>query len=503
MKRQQVLLINPTVVKRAHARFPLSLLTLSATLADRYAVRIIDGNLDRDFVATARKAVAGGTYCAVGVSVMGGPQLRPAIEVSRAIRAASPATPVIWGGYFPTLYPEAAANADYVDYVLRGPVEQSLLELLGNLDPRHPLAFAAIDGLSRRQDGSILHNPLRRRVATRPEGLLPYHLLGDPRKYLGRTFLGNRTAVHQAATGCRFRCTFCGVAAMFRGATTLSDGATLERDLRYLKEVVGADSIHYMDNNFFDREVDMMPMLEVQARMELPWWCFARADAMLNLSSRSWDLIRKSRLRMAYIGAESPSDATLRDLRKGTRCNQTIDVVRLCRAHGVVPELSFMVAPPQDPEGETERTFEFIRQIKKISPEAEIVVYVYTPIPGGAALGGALPTRSGIELLDVNGDPVVFPATPEEWALPQWVAYACHADAPWLTERLRSRIRDFVTVLSCRFPTTQDIRSPSWAKAALRHVASARYSLRRYDRPWELHLSQRLVRLADPRATSL
>ena len=40
-----------------------------------------------------------------------------------------------------------------------------------------------------------------------------------------------------------------------------------------------------------------------------------------------------------------------------------------------------MVAPPEDPEGETERTFDFIRQVKRVNPQAEIIVYVYTPLP--------------------------------------------------------------------------------------------------------------------------
>ena len=84
---------------------------------------------------------------------------------------------------------------------------------------------------------------------------------------------------------------------------------------------------------------------------------------------------------MAYIGAESPSDWLLHDIRKGTRADQTLAAVELCRSHGVVPELSFMVAPPQDPEGETERTFEFIRQIKRMHPATEVMIYIYTPLP--------------------------------------------------------------------------------------------------------------------------
>ena len=154
---------------------------------------------------------------------------------------------------------------------------------------------------------------------------------------------------------------------MFGGATRLPPAARLERDLKWLRDGLGADSIQYFDHNFFDREADMAPLLEVMARYELPWWCYARADALLNLSASSWSLVRKSRLRMAYIGAESPNDAMLKSIRKGTRSDQTLAVAELCRIQGVIPELSFMVGNPDDPEGETERTFEFIRQVKRVN----------------------------------------------------------------------------------------------------------------------------------------
>ncbi len=125
----------------------------------------------------------------------------------------------------------------------------------------------------------------------------------------------------------------------------------------------------------------MAPLLEILAKLEVSWWCYARSDAMLNLSERSWALIRKSRMRMAYIGAESPSDWLLHDIRKGTRPDQTLAAIEACLGHGVIPELSFMVAPPRDPEGETEKTFEFIRLIKRRYPETEVMIYIYTPLP--------------------------------------------------------------------------------------------------------------------------
>jgi anaerobic magnesium-protoporphyrin IX monomethyl ester cyclase len=500
---RRLLLINPAITSRRGARFPLSLLALAASLEPAYACRIIDGNIDPDYLDTIRRTLSQQRFDAVGVSVMGGPQVRTAIDTSLAVRAAAPATPIIWGGYFPTLYRHAALNAPYVDYAVRGPGEETFGELLAAIGAGAGEALASIDGITWKRRGEIVINRDRRLTDRRSPELLPYESLGDPRAYLARTFLGQRTAAHQAALGCRFRCTFCGVAGMFHGTTALPPALRLERDLRWLRDRLGADSIQYFDHNFFDREADMIPLLQVLARVQMPWWCYARADALLGLSEQSWRLVRASRLRMAYIGAESPNDALLKSIRKGTRSDQTMAVAELCRRHGVIPELSFMVAPPTDPEGETERTFEFIRAIKRVNPAAEIIVYIYTPLPAESLPANARLGAAATPLLDLAGEPVRFPRTPEGWTERRWVDYACHADAPWVSERLRRRIRNFVTVLGCRFPTVQDVRTGSWTKSTLSALASWRYRLRRYDRPWELDLSKRLIRLTDPRVTGI
>ncbi len=499
----QTLLINPTITSRHSARFPLALLNLAAALDRSGGSRIIDGNVDRDFVDQTLRAMRQGAFDAVGVSVMGGPQVAPAIAVSTAIREHFPAVPIIWGGYFPTLHTDAALAAPYVDYAIRGQGDESLPELVAALSGAAQPELAKIGGLSWKSGGVAVHNPNRRFALGDSELVLPYDKLGDPRRYLARTYLGHRTVAHQAAIGCRFRCTFCGVAAMFGGMTALPDAARLERELSYLKYGLGADSVQFFDNNFFDREQDMIPLLEVMARLEMPWWCFARSDALLKLSESTWKLVRKSRLRMAYIGAESPNPQMLKEIRKGTRPDQTREVTELCQRHGVIPELSFMVAPPQNTEEETEHTFEFIRELKRINPQTEIVVYVYTPLPEHSRHEKDRAKRPGTALFDLNGEPVIFPDTPEEWAQPQWVDYACHADAPWLTDKLRRRIHDFVTVLRCRFPTVQDLRSPPWAKRSLSAMAWYRYRQRKYDRPHELELANRLVRLRVPQVSGL
>jgi radical SAM superfamily enzyme YgiQ (UPF0313 family) len=499
---QHVLLINPTITSHRHARFPLAVMSLSAALDGRHSSTIIDGNVDRHYIATTLNALDKGTVAAAGITVMGGPQLRSAIEVSKAIREKQPALPIVWGGAFPTVCPDAALNSAYVDYAVRAQGEDTFLELLDALRQRSESA-ESIEGLSWRRGTEIVHNRDRKFSRSSLDRMLPYEKLHNPQQYLTKTYLGRRTMGYQAALGCRFRCTFCGVATMFRGKMALPPAARLEQDLRYMQDRLGVDAIQFYDHNFFDREVDMVPLLEVLAKFQMPWWCFARSDALVNLSEKSWALVKKSRLRMAYIGAESPSDWLLHDIRKGTNKDQTLEAVEKCRSHGVVPELSFMLAPPQDPEGETEKTFEFIRMIKQLHPATEVMIYIYTPLPRRQDDKNPTSARMAGELRDCNGKPVVFPRSADEWAEPQWVDYWCHQSAPWLSERLRRRIVDFTTVLGCRYPTIMDIRASAWGKSALRALASWRYRFQRYDDPWELRVSRKIIRHWDPRVMSL
>jgi radical SAM superfamily enzyme YgiQ (UPF0313 family) len=263
------------------------------------------------------------------------------------------------------------------------------------------------------------------------------------------------------------------------------------------------DAIQFYDHNFFDREVDTLPLLEVLAKFKMPWWCFARSDALVNLSEEGWSLIRKSRLRMAYIGAESPSDWLLHDIRKGTSSDQTLEAVERCRANGVIPELSFMLAPPRDPEGETEKTFDFIRMIKRAHPATEVMIYIYTPLPREWERQNAASARRAEEFRDCDGNPVIFPRSADAWAEPSWVRYWCHQDAPWLSARLRRRIVDFTTVLGCRYPTVMDIRASAWGKSTLRALAAWRYRFQRYGHPWELRVSRKLIKQWDPRMFGL
>ena len=506
----RVLLVNPEMCPPSAIRLPLSLLALGAVLEGRHEYRIVDGNVDPDARGTVLSSIAEEGCDLLGVTVMPGPQVAPAIALSAAVRQAFPRVPIAWGGYFPTLYPEAAINAPYVDYVVRGQGEGTLLDLLAALPDSGDgdgSAMRGISGLTWKEDGAVVHNPDRPVRPPTDFPPLPYHRAGDVVRYLRPSFMGRRTAVHQAAVGCRWRCEFCGVVSMWNGATRLDLPERTVQALTRLRDRYGADAAQFYDHNCFDREETSVPMLAALARLQMPWWCYARADTLAGFAPATWELIRKSRLRMAYIGAETASDEALRRMKKGSRVEHTFEVARRCRENGVIPEFSFILGGPEDAAGEVEKTFAFIKRLKALHPECEVILYFYSPTPqrdpAFTAADGTprLPRLPRLARYGPDGPPL--PTTPEEWTAPQWIAWVCHQDAPWLTPRIRRRVKDFATVLGCRFPTVQDHRTPRWGKALLAALARARYARDRWDDPWELRLAKRWIPLREPQRDSL
>ncbi len=510
-----VLLVNPRTGVASNARMPLSIVHLTAVLEGRWPWDIVDGNRLADPTATTLRLLGARPHALVGLTVMPGPQVIPAIEMSAAIRAAFPEVPIVWGGYFPTLYPDAAINAPYVDYLVRGQGEQTLVELLACLADAGPPApgssardlseIRKVAGLTWKQEHQTFHNPDRPPIAPETLPLIPYDRIADINEYMRPSFLSARTTVHQAALGCRFKCEFCGVVSMWNGKTLLEAPERLLHALGTQRDRWGADGVQFFDHNFFDREETSVPTLEVLGQLQMPWWCYARTDALAGFSAATWEKIRKSRLRMAYLGAEAASDEALKRMRKGSRVEHTIEVARRCREYGVIPEFSFVLGGPDDPEGEIEETFEFVRKLKTLNPESEIVLYFYSPTPqrrnSAVPRGSATPRLPVLQSYGPSGP--ALPTTPEEWTEPRWVRWVCHHDAPWLTPRIRQRVNDFARVVACRFPTVQDARISGASRMILSNLARWRYATRRYDNPWELRIARRLIRLREPQNESL
>jgi anaerobic magnesium-protoporphyrin IX monomethyl ester cyclase len=486
-----IILLHPRAASPRSRRFPLSILALAAVIDGKEEYAIIDGNVDADAGGTLERLHRRTPAEILAVSVMPGPQMVAAIPLCRSFREKWPSVPIVWGGYFPSLYPDTALNAGYVDFVVRGQGEETFTDLIAAL--RGDRELSAIRGLSSKDGaGRHMHNPDRELRGPDEFPWYPYHRL-DASKYILPTFLGSRTAAHQASIGCAFRCNFCGVASAYGSRQRAEPPERTAAILRHLKEQYAVNAIQFFDNNFFLQEDRARDLAERIAPLGMRWWCEARIDAVLSYSDTTLHALKRAGATMIYFGAESGSDWALAQMDKRVESRQTLALAERIRHIGIVPEFSFLVGNPHDPERDTRETIAFIRRLKSVNQDAEIIVQHYVPTPQRERMYG-----------DVDGK-IQFPATPEEWASPRWYNFTVRQDPrlPWLQRRTKRRIDNFERVLNSRWPTIQDIRMPGWGRRLLQALSSWRYRLGFYALPLELRWAQEAVHLRKPKVESL
>ena len=488
---RMILFYNQKATRARNRRFPLSILAMAAVVEGQEEYEIVDGNLDPNPTQTLIGILKDRPVELLAVTVMPGPQTVGAVASCREIRARFPSVPIVWGGYFASNYTAAALNAAYVDFAVRGQGEQTFLELLEALRDRRDLKN--ISGLSYRdKTGIVRHNPERPMRSLDDFPWYPYHRL-PAQRYLLPTFLGARTAVHQASLGCPYRCNFCGVVTFSGSRERMESPGRTEDILRHLVKTYGVDAVQFYDNNFFLREDHTRELADRLASLNLRWWCEGRTDIMMKYSDATYEALRRAGCTMIFFGAESGDNQVLKEMNKDLHAEDTLALASRIRRFGITPEFSIIFGNPKDPEGDTRSCIGFIRQLKRLNPEAEIIVEHYTPVPQRARMYG------GIE------DKVQFPTTPDEWATDHWQRFATQKDpqTPWLKPTTKRRIDNFELVVSSRWPTVQDIRLPNWGRLALKALSSWRYRLGIYGAPWELKWMQQVIELRKPKAESL
>jgi len=499
-RKIDVILYNPQSSANRKPVLPMSLMALGAVLEGDYEYVIVDGNLEREPLAALEMALqSAGSRPVLGMTVMPGPQLQQSVMLCQKLKQRHANLIIVWGGYFPTQHWDVCLHSDFVDFVVRGHGEmvfRQLIDVLDNSNNSESLSptVQSIPGLAYRDEAG---EPVSVSMAPIPQpAKLPdwnYERIDAPR-YVRKTFLGSRTLGYHSSYGCPFFCNFCAVVNMVNGrwfpqpAEYVADIAQMYHD-RW-----GINAIEFYDNNFFTHQARVAEFSERIMELDMAWWGEGRIDTMQKYSDRTWQLMRDAGLKMVFMGAESGSDETLKRMDKGGQMStkKTLEMAKLMHSYDIVPEFSFVMGNPPDPEGDMRQTMEFIRKVKQVNPDSEIIMYLYTPVP----LAGDLYD-------DAQAEGFVFPSTLEEWVNPEWLDFSQRRSAtmPWVKRSLQEQIHDFERVLNAYYPTSTDTKLTTAWRNVLRVASAWRYHLRFYHFPIELRALHRVVAYQRPESS--
>jgi len=485
----KVILFNPRSANSKH-RIPNSILQVGASIEGKYDYVFVDGNLEKDPWAKIRSYLLTGEFKFFGCTVMPGLQPKQAIPFTKKIRQEFPDVINIWGGYFPANQYKVVLNSGYADYVINGPGDEAFPQLIESIENKTDTSVIKI--LIFKKDGEFIRNPKADLFDQDTLLPLPYEKLNSfyPIKYyLGKTFLGTKTAAYHSSMGCPFTCSFCAVVPIYEARWKGKSAPLTFKDIKYLKDKFGANAVEFHDNNFFVSEKRTVEFSQLIKNENIIWWGEGRIDTINKYSDDSLSLMSEAGCRMIFFGAETGNDAILKQMDKGgTQSGGQIKAfAERMKRFDIIPEYSFVLGLPADtPEKvmrQIDEDIQFIKQIKEINPDTEIIIYVYSPVP-----------TEGSELYnEVIKTGFRFPENLDDWLDPQWANFDLRKNplTPWLTPEMINKIKNFETVINAQYPTVSDFKLTSFQKTTMRILSSLRYKTGFYNFPYELKALQK------------
>ena len=315
----------------------------------------------------------------VGITSMT-PTIKVGLELARAVKARSPATPVVLGGVHPTVSPESLLEQSEVDLVVRGEGEMPLAWLLeGGLEALAQ-GRTAPQGICYKRDANRFLSG-RAPLISNIEDLPPpdYHAF-PVEEYVRYTqeLRGMRAISMMVTRGCPYQCAFCAVQETMgrcwrrrkaRHASALMD--RLVADLR-LEGIWFKDSIFNLNTGWTKS------------------FCVARARSPVNafwqINTRC-DLVRQDEIHQMAdaglvqidLGIESGSERTLNTLNKKITVRDIRRAIEIARERVKVSGF-FMIGVPGETEDDIRSSFELARDLA-------LDAYcwsIYTPLPGSS-----------------------------------------------------------------------------------------------------------------------
>src|ERR1700722_5364144 len=492
----KILLFNPRSANNKY-RVPNSILQIAAAVDGKYEWVIVDGNCEHDPYKKIQYWMKTGDIRYVGFTVMPGPQLKQAIPYARRIREEFPGTIMVWGGYFASNQYRVVLESGLVDFVINGPGDHAFPALIEALE--NGQAYDDIRSLIFRREGKLVKTPKEELVDQAGLPPMPYDKLDrfyPMQRYLGKTYLGTRTLAYHSSMGCPFTCSFCAVVPIFEARWKARTAVQVYEDVRYVRGKWGANAIEFHDNNFFVSEKRVAEFSRLIMNDNMIWWGEGRIDTINKYKDETLTLMRQSGCKMIFFGAETGNDEILKKMDKGgTQTGAQIRefAARMAR-FDIIPEYSFVLGmPAETPEKvmeNIEKDIAFIKEIKAINPQTEIVIYIYSPVP-----------TEGSELYKtIQEAGFRFPEKLEDWIGPQWESFDLRKNplTPWLTPEMVDKIRNFETVLNGYYPTVSDIRLNAVKRKIIRWVSGLRYRMNFYAYPYEIKLLHKVWKYRQP-----
>ena len=282
---------------------PLCLLSLASPLLDAgFRVSLIDGAVEPDFERVILREID--EALCLGISILTGPMIGSAIKISHMVRRIRPDLPIVFGGWHPSLLPDQTLTPDFVDVVVRGQGELTLVEIAQRLAEGKSLE--GVRGASFKKGGEIIRNSERPVENINHLPSPAFHLV-DFDAYA--RIRGRREVGYATSVGCPYACNYCTDQVYYKRRFNAYRAERVVDEVSDLVERYRLSNVAFLDSNF---PVDVKRAIAiargfVESGVKFRWTVQASTDLLCRMSDDEVCLLRESGLDHVGFGTESGS----------------------------------------------------------------------------------------------------------------------------------------------------------------------------------------------------
>jgi len=339
----------------------------ASLMGQGHQVSVVDAHMGRFSAGAAVEALAATDPDLVGVHLVydwsDGAHLRRLVaEVRKVVGAA----PILLYGFYPTFgFGDLLRAMPEVTAVVLGEPEQALVDVAGVTAPgaRLSAALGAVPGLALHRNGSIA------RTADRPP-IADLDALPFPHRTA--EMLSLREINIAGSRGCYGACTFCSINPFYGPSSTWRPRSP-ERVIAEMAAVLEAHPekkrFYFVDPNFFGpgergrrRALAIARMIRERFRVN-----FGLEGRVNDIDEEVIGALVEAGFDEILIGLESGSDATLARLNKRTTVAQNRRALQVLRAHGVEPNVGFIMFEPDSSLEDVRVNLGFLEEVNLLS----------------------------------------------------------------------------------------------------------------------------------------
>jgi len=340
-----------------------------------FSVNIVDAHALGLNLEEAAKMCISSNPGLIGINA-NSPLYSRVLELGDKIKELFPSCPIALGGYHPTFLGEEVLKHGFVDFVIRGEGEETLLELAKAIQSGGD--YRLIKGLGFKCEGRPVLNPDRGFIEDLDKLPFPaYDLLPMEKYHIGNNLHKAKNSISVIASrGCTGSCFFCTSPGFWKMRHRKHSPGYILSLMNYLHERFGKKHFQFRDDTF---TLDKTWILNFCAllndnKYKFSWDCYSRFDAF---DEEMLISMKKAGCNQLSLGVESANDQVLRAV-KGFSREKACGGMELLKKHRFKTRLFFMIGPPVTSAKDINDIADFAI---RLSPDV-LVITASIPYPG-------------------------------------------------------------------------------------------------------------------------